>query len=55
MATEILAVPEELLAEVVATIRQGTLCRNNRQRPAGEFLMQWVEEEEEYLARMAED
>lgn len=60
MATELLAVPEQYLREVIAIFRIGTTFPGVRELSpamthACDMIEYWCDEEEEYLERMAED
>jgi len=50
MASEILSVPEEHLAEVIAVIREG-LSRLKVSDEVQDQLTRWCDEEEEYINR----
>lgn len=50
MASEILAVPEECLVEVVKVIRAGIIA-SSLSEEVKEQLTKWCDEEEEYINR----
>lgn len=50
MAVEILAVPEECLAEVIRVIRAGLACEQVSPETRDQ-LMKWCDEEEGYIGR----
>lgn len=50
MAKEVLAVPEEALPEVIRVIRAGLKAIPDVSSETREALLQWCEEEEEYLS-----
>lgn len=54
MASEILAVPEEYLEEVIKVIRTG-LKHTKVSRSVKSNLTKWCNEEEQYLLEMDED
>jgi hypothetical protein len=54
MATEILAVPEEDLREVIAILREGMLSHPTSDH-IGEYLNEWCDSEEAYLDALAEE
>lgn len=56
MASEILAVPEDRLEEVIAIIRCGLKSYTGRiSKDTRKGLKTWCDEEEEYLRRMEEE
>lgn len=55
MANEILAVPEDSLAEVIRIIRAGLKAAKKVSRNTLERLTEWCDEEEAYLKRLADD
>lgn len=56
MASEVLSVPEEHLADVIYVIRRGLLStKKGIDKEVFQMLTKWCDEEEEYLKRLAED
>jgi hypothetical protein len=55
MASEILAIPEENLADVIAVIRIGLNNVRNLHADVREHLTKWCDDEEAYLERLAND
>lgn len=55
MSSEILAVPEEHLAEVIDFIRSGLETTGHVTPEVREALLAWCDEEEDYLKRLQED
>ncbi len=55
MASEILAVPEEDLAEFIQIVRAGLVSYRRVTPAVREALEEWCHNEEEYLARLQED
>lgn len=55
MASEILAVPESSLAEVIRVIRGGLLRERKISRETRRNLTKWCDEEEAYLKRLGSD
>lgn len=56
MASEILSVPEEHLAEVIYVIRRGLLStKKSLAQEVLVMLTKWCDEEEEYLKRLKEE
>lgn len=55
MASEILAVPEDRLMDVIRVIRAGLKAEKNVPREVRSQLTKWCNEEEEYLNRGSED
>lgn len=55
MASEILAVPEDSLAEVIRVIRAGLLRERKVSRDTRRNLTKWCNDEEAYLKRLGED
>ena len=61
MASEVLAVPERHLADVIKVIRRGLAASKGRVKGVAvhqevrEQLKKWCDEEEEYLNRLTED
>lgn len=54
MASEVLSIPEESLAEVIRVLRAGMLSAKNISTATRNSLKQWCREEEEYLKRLAD-
>jgi hypothetical protein len=55
MASEILAVPEDYLAEVIRVIRSGLVHERKLSRETRQQLKKWCNEEEAYLKRLGSD
>jgi hypothetical protein len=55
MASEILAVPEEHLGEVIDVIRAGLKSKRKLTPSVRKELNKWCNEGEEYLCRLAEE
>jgi hypothetical protein len=55
MASEVLAIPEEHLAEVIKIIRSGLAHKGHVTKEVRDQLKQWCDEEEEYLSRLNSD
>lgn len=55
MASEVLAIPEEHLADFVLVLREGLTASGIAEGSLTEHLDQWCDEVEEYLAGMSDD
>jgi hypothetical protein len=55
MASEILAVPEDDLREVIGIIRAGLKATKKVSKDVKDNLTEWCNEEEEYLGRLSDD
>jgi hypothetical protein len=56
MASEVLAVPEEHLGDVIYVIRRGLMStKKGIDKEVFEMLTKWCDEEEEYLKRFKEE
>jgi hypothetical protein len=55
MASEILAVPDDKLREVISVIRAGLMRERKVSRETRRQLTKWCNEEEAYLKRLGEN
>lgn len=56
MASELLNVPEDKLAEVIRVIRAGLfVTRSSTSKETREHLARWCDDEEKYLKELAEE